>query len=86
MGLTLRAACGCPKWLPYHFVELLSFEFLGSHNEQSPHGVGLIRNMARLKRFELLTARFVAEYSIQLSYRRIIVVVRLEKARANFAD
>ena len=28
--------------------------------------------MARLKRFELLTARFVAEYSIQLSYRRII--------------
>ena len=26
--------------------------------------------MARLKRFELLTARFVAEYSIQLSYRR----------------
>ncbi len=28
--------------------------------------------MARLERFELPTARFVAEYSIQLSYRRII--------------
>jgi hypothetical protein len=27
--------------------------------------------MARLERFELPTARFVAEYSIQLSYRRI---------------
>jgi hypothetical protein len=26
--------------------------------------------MARLERFELPTARFVAEYSIQLSYRR----------------
>ncbi len=29
--------------------------------------------MARLERFELPTARFVAEYSIQLSYRRIIL-------------
>ena len=29
--------------------------------------------MARLERFELPTARFVAEYSIQLSYRRIVV-------------
>ena len=28
--------------------------------------------MARLERFELPTARFVAEYSIQLSYRRLI--------------
>jgi hypothetical protein len=28
--------------------------------------------MARLERFELPTARFVAEYSIQLSYRRIV--------------
>ena len=27
--------------------------------------------MARLERFELPTARFVAEYSIQLSYRRL---------------
>jgi hypothetical protein len=27
--------------------------------------------MVRLKGFEPLTARFVAEYSIQLSYRRI---------------
>ncbi len=29
--------------------------------------------MARLERFELPTARFVAEYSIQLSYRRFIL-------------
>ena len=27
--------------------------------------------MVRLERFELPTARFVAEYSIQLSYRRL---------------
>ncbi len=32
--------------------------------------VGPLFNMARLERFELPTARFVAEYSIQLSYRR----------------
>ena len=32
--------------------------------------------MARLERFELPTARFVAEYSIQLSYRRIISKAR----------
>ena len=31
--------------------------------------------MARLERFELPTARFVAEYSIQLSYRRFVVMV-----------
>ncbi len=35
--------------------------------------------MARLERFERPTARFVAEYSIQLSYRRIreAIVFRL---------
>lgn len=32
--------------------------------------VGPLFDMARLERFELPTARFVAEYSIQLSYRR----------------
>ncbi len=32
--------------------------------------------MARLERFELPTARFVAEYSIQLSYRRLILKAR----------
>ena len=31
-------------------------------------------HMARLERFELPTARFVAEYSIQLSYRRLKLV------------
>ena len=31
--------------------------------------------MARLERFELPTARFVAEYSIQLSYRRFVQVL-----------
>ena len=34
--------------------------------------------MARLKGFEPLTARFVAEYSIQLSYRRIILRMSLK--------
>jgi hypothetical protein len=37
---------------------------------------GLFLWMARLERFELPTARFVAEYSIQLSYRRIILKAR----------
>ncbi len=31
----------------------------------------LMRIMARPERFELPTARFVAEYSIQLSYGRV---------------
>jgi hypothetical protein len=31
--------------------------------------------MARLERFERPTARFVAEYSIQLSYRRFEVAI-----------
>ena len=30
-----------------------------------------MKNMARLERFELPTAWFVARYSIQLSYRRV---------------
>ncbi len=33
--------------------------------------------MARPKRFELLTARFVAEYSIQLSYGRILFCLHI---------
>ncbi len=39
----------------------------------SYRGINLINSsMARLERFELPTARFVAEYSIQLSYRRLV--------------
>ena len=33
-------------------------------------------HMARLERFELPTARFVAEYSIQLSYGRTLMAER----------
>ena len=36
--------------------------------------------MVRLERFELPTARFVAEYSIQLSYRRITFTFVLNMA------
>ena len=39
--------------------------------------VGLFYCMVRLKGFEPLTARFVAEYSIQLSYRRIFCEGRI---------
>ena len=42
--------------------------------------------MARLERFELPTARFVAEYSIQLSYRRIILKARFYGYLLHFAS
>ena len=52
--------------------------------------VGLFYCMARLEGFEPPTARFVAEYSIQLSYRRIIfriaargAIIRLYRALVN---
>jgi hypothetical protein len=38
-------------------------------------------NMARPRRFERLTARFVAEYSIQLSYGRVFAVGDSNKIR-----
>ncbi len=40
--------------------------------------------MARLEGFEPPTARFVAEYSIQLSYRRIICRCGCEDALSRF--
>ena len=45
---------------------------------------GLFYCMVRLKGFEPLTARFVAEYSIQLSYRRIICRCGCEHALSRF--
>jgi hypothetical protein len=36
-------------------------------------------NMVRPRRFERLTARFVAEYSIQLSYGRVLRLAILTK-------
>ena len=39
-------------------------------NEKGPP-MGTLCDLARPERFELPTARFVAEYSIQLSYGRI---------------
>jgi hypothetical protein len=42
--------------------------------------------MARLERFELPTARFVAEYSIQLSYRRFNLKARFYGYLARFAS
>ena len=41
---------------------------------------GSLYFLARPERFELPTARFVAEYSIQLSYGRIVYMSRLEAA------
>ena len=37
--------------------------------------LGTLCHLARPERFELPTARFVAEYSIQLSYGRIVLCV-----------
>ena len=67
-------ACGCPK----SFRTILSnLEFSSDPTNTSsikkPTGWWASLWMARLERFELPTARFVAEYSIQLSYRRLFV-------------
>ena len=42
-----------------------------TQNEKGPP-MGTLCHLARPERFELPTARFVAEYSIQLSYGRIV--------------
>ena len=46
---------------------------IGAHtsNEKGPP-LGTLCHLARPERFELPTARFVAEYSIQLSYGRLV--------------
>jgi hypothetical protein len=67
--LALQAACGCPKWHPA--ISSNTYVLTSqAHKQKNLHKAGFFVYMARLKRFELLTARFVAEYSIQLSYRR----------------
>jgi hypothetical protein len=38
--------------------------------------MGPLCHLARPERFELPTARFVAEYSIQLSYGRLVFISR----------
>ena len=57
------------------FFEIASHQvFQARHTIKKPPTVscgGLFYCMARLEGFEPPTARFVAEYSIQLSYRRI---------------
>ncbi len=41
------------------------------HTQTKKPAIGGFFCLVRLERFELPTARFVAEYSIQLSYRRV---------------
>ena len=48
-----------PAWIRSEFA-----------NRKSPRIGGLLLELARPKRFELLTPWFVARYSIQLSYGR----------------
>ena len=56
-----------------------------ANNKKAPQkDEGLFYYMARLKGFEPLTARFVAEYSIQLSYRRIICRYAARDALSRF--
>ena len=42
--------------------------------------VQLLAKLARPERFELPTARFVAEYSIQLSYGRVVLLLNRKAA------
>ena len=46
--------------------------------------MGTLCHLARPERFELPTARFVAEYSIQLSYGRIGLVLQNLAEREGF--
>ena len=46
--------------------------------------MGTLCHLARPERFELPTARFVAEYSIQLSYGRIVLVLQNLAEREGF--
>ena len=56
-------------------------------NEGAPFGSGLVRSgkaclkMARPERFELPTAWFVARYSIQLSYGRVVCIIHHDKGK-----
>ena len=87
----LRASCPTPlrghphktrmlKIVPDDFFEPGGEQLLSEQRTiKKPHRKteGLFYCMVRLKGFEPLTARFVAEYSIQLSYRRIFCEGRI---------
>ena len=69
----LRAVLRTFKIVPDDFVELgVRTNSSESPSMKKPAFRRVHLWMARLERFELPTARFVAEYSIQLSYRRFI--------------
>ena len=68
----LRVRFAHSKFAPGVFVELFSFELSGIKFPVPPIHSGRHYRMARPERFELPTARFVAGYSIQLSYGRAV--------------
>ena len=68
---TLRARCARSKFAPGEFVKLPTVRTLRPLSTSvAPNGATM--NLARPERFELPTARFVAGYSIQLSYGRVV--------------
>ena len=69
---SLRVRFAHSKFAPGEFVELFSFELSGFKFPVPPIHSGWHYCMARPERFELPTARFVAGYSIQLSYGRAV--------------
>ncbi len=78
LGSATRLRCAAaPKTLT-RFVEpvaLRATEFephVMSIKREGPRKVGLLFLLARPERFELPTAWFVARYSIQLSYGRVL--------------
>ena len=66
----LRGACGVQNAGAFCRTAVLIF-IQNTQNEKGPP-MGTLCHLARPERFELPTARFVAEYSIQLSYGRIV--------------
>ena len=65
--------CAAPDQNAGAFCRTAALIFIrNSQNTKRPHE-GAFWYLARPERFELPTARFVAEYSIQLSYGRIVL-------------
>ena len=67
-----------------HFVEQQFSSSSSTPQKQKGPTRGPFHFLARPERFELPTARFVAEYSIQLSYGRIGLVLQNLAEREGF--
>ena len=75
----LRPSLRLPKIAPGNFVERARGSgWANQFNKKATYKVAFLLNMARPARFERATAWFVARYSIQLSYGRLILMAERE--------